>query len=161
MAYRNGDAGFEAGRSPLAGILGTGWCDGFTEGFARRHDGLEYHFKMIDEDYRDGGPDLRSFRFLRVPEGSLDRIEAAFAPFHTPYGPFWVPIWRFPTPDDQSRLERLIEDVEGQALAPIWLIASDDLTSEIRLGRRVSEVESSTIEDWFSFLRLDRAAVMS
>jgi hypothetical protein len=144
--------------SPFSKVLGLGYYDGPTNGLLECTPGGQvFKFDLLDNQGDPEGLDLRVFGLAQLPSTALTQLAEAYARFWSPRWPVWVPVWHFPSREDQEAMERLTEQILGQAGPVQWVIAATgDLLGEIIAAKRVTPDEVARITDWFSFLGIAR-----
>jgi hypothetical protein len=143
--------------SPFTRVLGLGFYDGPTNGVLDvGEDGAVFKFDMVNELMNPEGVDLRVFGLAPLPGTALVELADAYGRYQNPRWPLWVPIWRFPTLADQQEMEQVTDQVLQQAGPLQWVVAAYDLLQDIVAARPVTPDEVGRVDDWASFLGLDK-----
>jgi len=119
--------------SPCIRLLCLGWYDGPTSGVAATSGGRLYRFELLDR--RPDADDLRVFAFAPLPGGAWDRLVEAIEGYQEPRWPVFVPTWKFATPGELERLDRLAVEVLDTSGEPVYVVAAEDLMGEIVAAR--------------------------
>jgi hypothetical protein len=134
---------------PFAKVLALGYYDGPIEGLLVCRSGAHgYLFKYLD------GDDLRIFSLTPIDPIAIARLVEALSPYQNPRWPVWIPIWSFPTEDEQSTLDRLTDRVLAEAGPPGWVMATEDLMGEPLTLRKIEPRAVEEVDDWFDYLGL-------
>src|SRR5262249_14377819 len=141
--------------SPVTRVVALGYYDGPTQGVLQcGDDGPVYKFGLIEGPFSadDGLWDMRVFAVAPLPGRALARLTEAYSRFWAPRWPVWVPMWHFADPTDEQAMNRLSDEVLGQAGPTEWVIATCDLLATIRAARRVTADDMAGVCDWLAFL---------
>ena len=137
-------------------IICLGWYDGPLEGICS-HAGADFRYDLADDA---DALRYRVFRLARLPEGSVARFMDAMYRFgqladgETPPSPMWVPMWRFPTPENQTAAEQLSDAIVESANAPSLAFCWDFDEARVTACRAIGPDDKPN--DWFVWLGLDR-----
>lgn len=140
--------------SPFQKVIALDYHDGPTAGLLQcKECSRAYRFNMVSWD---DGQNVRIFTLALLPEGSFAQLESAYAQHQAPIWPLWVPRWEFPSDDAKHTLESRTEEVLGRAGPPQLVLASEDLSNRILLGKAITSQTIATVRDWFAFLGLSK-----
>lgn len=116
--------------SPAEKIIALGWYDGPTDGILQCRDGLVFRFHSDGTvlDWGEEGEDLRVYDLFPLPSDSLQRVVSSLASFQSPRWPLWVPLWKFPSAQDQEVVEKSVAALSGGYRQ--WIVAATDLLTE-------------------------------
>jgi len=137
-------------------IICLGWYDGPLEGICSSG-GADFRYDLADD------ADVlryRVFRLAPLPNGSVSRFMDAMYRFgqladgEIPPSPMWVPMWQFPTPQDQTHAENLSDSIMESATAPSVAFCWDFHDARVTAGRAIDP--DDTPHDWFVWLGLER-----
>jgi hypothetical protein len=129
------------------------WYDGPRQGICRlAQPAVEFSFELIDERFSPDGPDDRLFRLSEIPAGSVEAVLSGLQNLGHPTGPYWVPIWRFPSEEERQGAEALVKQVQ-QARRPTSLVLSTRDMVEFLGCWKVPTGERPT-GGWFAALNL-------
>jgi hypothetical protein len=148
------------GASPFDRAIVLGWYDGPTEGLVRC--GVchrVYRFEMLDSVDEDRG--IRVYNLAPLPADSMDLLVEALSPYATPSWPMWAPLWKFPTEDDRSAVDRAVDDLMARAKRPEFVVTTTGLLDEIGDVRSISATEAGQVHDWVSWMGLVRSSAGS
>jgi hypothetical protein len=128
-----------------------GWYDGPLEGVcALTRPACEFYFELLDERYNPDGLDDRLYRLSEIPSGSVETTLRAVELVGKPVNPVWVPVWRFPNVEEQTKAEEIIEQIEATRRLTTLIVHTRDM--EQFLGCWNIEANGQPIENWFKFL---------
>jgi hypothetical protein len=137
---------------PFAKVLALGYYDGPTEGLLLCRSGLHgFRFEMLDADT---AMDVRIFSLAPIDPNAITRLSDALAKYQELRWPVWVPRWKFPTEEDRSTLEDLVDQILAEAGSPEWVIATTDISGEPTAFRRITPEEIERVDNWFTVLGL-------
>ena len=137
-------------------IICLGWYDGPLEGICSGQ-GAEYRYDLVDD------ADVlryRVFRLAPLPDGSVARFLDAMYSYgqldigDEPAAPLWVPMWQFPSPDNQSAAEALSDSILQSATTPELAFCWDFDDARVTACRAITNDDAPA--DWFVWLGLDR-----
>ncbi len=86
----------------------------------------------------------------------FQRLDAQYANFYS-HWPVWEIDWNQPE-HIRTNLLNALRTIIDSAPPPEFIVASDDLTTEIIAAQTVSPADRDQVHDWFSFLGLDYTA---
>jgi hypothetical protein len=129
------------------------WYDGPRAGLCRLEaPGVEFAFELLDERTNEDTADDRLFRLSVLPAGSVAEALAVLRDLGHPTGPFWVPIWRFPSEADRLKAEQRLERIEGSRRPTSVVIFTHDMVEFLGCWL-VGQPERNGV-DWFAELNL-------
>ena len=144
-------------QSIFASIICLGWYDGPLSGFLTLRN-ADFRYDLVDDD------DVLRFRVFQLsplPVGSVRKFIGAMrehgqlAEGETPPSPIWAPLWRFPTPEDQTAAEQISDSLLAAADAPVAVFCWDFDDARIVAFREIVDSEAKP-DDWFAWLGLER-----
>lgn len=88
------------------------WFDGPKHGIcALRYSPSEFEFTCIGERLNPNGIDHKLYSIAELPQGTVDRIRELLEGLGVPLDPVWVPVWNFPSLDDQRKVEAEVDEL--------------------------------------------------
>jgi hypothetical protein len=146
------------GKSPFSRVIALDWYDGPRAGLLQCGEcGREFRFELLDEVINDDeGQDVRIFSLAPLPTHSMERLSDALSRYQTPVHPVWVPLWQFPTAEEESTLDRLTDQILDESGPPELAIATPDLMGEIVAAKAITTEDLAGVADGFSFLGIVR-----
>jgi hypothetical protein len=129
------------------------WYDGPRAGLCSLEvPEVEFSFKLLDERTNEDTADDRLFRLSELPAGSVAEALALLRDLGYPTGPFWVPIWRFPSDAERLKAEDQLRRIEEQRRPTQVVIFTRDMVEFLGCWR-VGQSERNGV-DWFAELNL-------
>jgi hypothetical protein len=114
---------------------------------------------MLDSVDEDLG--IRVYRLAPLPADSMDLLIEALHPYTTPSWPMWAPLWKFPTEEDRSAVDRAVDELLARAEAPEFVMTTPGLLDEIGDVKSISASETGDVHDWVSWMGLVRSPAAS
>lgn len=111
--------------SPVTRVLILGYYDGATDGVLQLGDGGRVYRFDLDQD-AESNLEQRTFVLRPLPNESWEQLVGIIAEHIPPQWPYWVPLWRFPTPQIQHDVECRTDAILDQAGDDAWLITTSD-----------------------------------
>ncbi|MGP0069240.1 MAG: hypothetical protein ACLQGP_37275 [Isosphaeraceae bacterium] len=146
--------------SPFDRVIVLGWYDGPTEGLVWcAACNRVYRFEMLDSVDEVRG--IRVHSLSPMPAESMDRLVATLSAYMTPSWPMWAPIWKFPSKDARFIVDRAVDGLLAEAKAPEFVVTRPGLLEEIGEIRAISSVEIGQIDDWVSWMGMERSTAES
>lgn len=118
------------------------YYDGPVEGVIQFADrGAVFHFRLLGDQPELATSDKsRNYLLHALPADAIDRIAAAIEPYIPTAWPVWVPLWKFPSPEDEAKVEAMIETILAEAEDEEWQVstASPHGFDDYRIDRPVA-----------------------
>ena len=144
--------------SIFASIICLGWYDGPLSGLLTLGNS-DFRYDLVDDD------DVLRFRVFQLsplPDDSVGQFISAMRKHgqltdnESPPTPIWAPLWRFPTPEDQTAAEQISDSLLAAAAEPVAVFCWDFDDARIVAFREIADAEA-TPDDWSVWLELERA----
>lgn len=128
----------------LARLIVFDWYDGPLSGLAECDDHVtSYCFQCVA---CDTAQDNRVYTLAPLRSGDFTEIVLQLEYYLAPKWPVWVPPWTFPSADQLSRINTIVDCVNSNAKPLEWLVLSSDLISGFDRCLRINEPIREQVE---------------
>lgn len=112
------------------------WFNGPKHGIcALQYPLSEFVFTCIGERLNPDGIDHRLYSIAELPQGTVDRVCELVKGLGVPQSSVWVPVWNFPSLDDQRKVEAEIDVLLRRSIPTNLVIYTLDMRAILRCWR--------------------------
>jgi hypothetical protein len=123
--------------SPFGRLICLGYYDGPTGGVAECETCLAtYLFDLVAWSPEQ---DVRIFSLTEERVGTLDRLAEAISPLGPARWPYWCPIWKFKSQDEEEDVTKKVDLILKLEKPASVLIATVRLDKEILAAREITD----------------------